>query len=1540
MDFKIDLGKVGLTTGGEWKSTVSYERLTVVTKDGQSYVSKKDNKGVIPGSNSSVWQLVAAKGADGDEGSGGSTIEVIDNLTTNSGRNALSARQGKILKESLDDAIAAWEGGSGGGSTYTLPPASPTKLGGIQTGYAQNGKNYPVELNGQNQAFVNVPWYAGSGGEGSGYVLPAATSNALGGIRIGKEAAAGIAPVMLDAYNRAYVEVTGGTGGGYYEQAFCGTLAPTDESVITVPNLPSDGVPLDDTNWSHSAPDNSDNSLIIWMAVRWVSGGTSYDNWQGPWRISGQDGVAGTDGTQIEYIYTRTVSDEAEATPSRPTGSETVNPSSSATSYQDDDWYPVGWTDSPEGVTSEQRFEWMCFRTKTGGQGGQGGVWGSFIGPVIWSAYGKQGLDGDGVEYIYYAGLTAPVGNYLPSSWSVDSAGYQEPEFIPAAYKGTTPNQSGKWYDDPVDLEVLGSGYKQWVSVRKKRSATEGAAATWGPYSDIALWAYFGKDGDAGTGIIADLTNDIIPISLDGDGLNYACETYTDASLLNNAAAAIPAVIDLTTLKVLSGNSDITSTAVSGGWFTRDTNNTSRLLIDIPAEAINLGETNLLVTFDVTASVEVTVDGQTTTESVTRTASLTFVGVHFGTDGLSYDLVVAGRSIKKTGGVNSPSEFAVYLRKTDATNTLVTKSKAEVEADSTLNAMFQFRYCRDTWNDTFETWTGSNISTSGVDTFLRIGLFYKNPNVASSTWIRIDEEDIWVVSDGVSPDPAQLRLTSTVFKRSTSRPNRPGTGTTPGSSSFGGTYSDPVPYGWSDSIPSGGTALWQTTRLFTSDGNAPQDATWSLPVIAGDVDGEYDIEFAERQTNDAVPADPKYNYESTGGNTGNRGSDAYSSNKIWFDPSYDTNKDYTQMYWKAERWFINGVPTAWAKTRIKGEKGDTGETGATGADGQSNLYIDLTNEMSGVAVSDSNAVLSATQLITTVKAYYGTTPLVLSNVTFTGVPSGITATAATSGGSYTGDITFAVAQNAVLSDTTEITINAVTATHGTLTAVFSIVALKQGASATYYELVPSVNVVSKTPSGNKSVSNVTVSVNKVEGGSMPVTMSSSEIAAAGLSITYKIDSGSETAYASAGASTASLASQIVFYLRFNTVLIDSETVPLIESGKSVSAIFNWYKKSSSSSEVAPAVQSGSLAANEANWVSLGWQKDFAPQLDGTDKNLFKFQVFEFTDGSFYRGPSELIRVYDDVGYLKDVFGEYSVQSSTGALLKNLIGVTDSSNPPKVVAMINASDIGEDSEHGKLLIAGGMNGINSSAGINAATFKVYEDGHIVAQDGSIGPFTVDGTTLRSEWTNDATYGSSGQFELDAQSLYMNMIGQGGINRGTFCIGYNTGADPTTINYPVCSITSSGENSALRLTGSSTGNALDVYGKANFVGKSTFTDLDVTGSAMFSGLVYRMRRPIVNPEANTSITLDPLVHHTVIVRNDNVVVNLPNSSLTGDEYEIITSGKTSAIHVDAISSATVIGGGSKTDYSPGATISLPANYQYTLLYNGAEWVITKH
>lgn len=37
-------------------------------------------------------------------------------------------------------------------------PASSTMLGGIKTGYTQSGKNYPVQLDSNNKAYVNVPW--------------------------------------------------------------------------------------------------------------------------------------------------------------------------------------------------------------------------------------------------------------------------------------------------------------------------------------------------------------------------------------------------------------------------------------------------------------------------------------------------------------------------------------------------------------------------------------------------------------------------------------------------------------------------------------------------------------------------------------------------------------------------------------------------------------------------------------------------------------------------------------------------------------------------------------------------------------------------------------------------------------------------------------------------------------------------------------------------------------------------------------------------------------------------------------------------------------------------------------------------------------------------------------------------------------------------------------------------------------------------------------------------------------------------------------
>lgn len=43
-------------------------------------------------------------------------------------------------------------------NNYSLPTASSTTKGGITLGYSKSGKNYPVALDGNGKAYVNVPW--------------------------------------------------------------------------------------------------------------------------------------------------------------------------------------------------------------------------------------------------------------------------------------------------------------------------------------------------------------------------------------------------------------------------------------------------------------------------------------------------------------------------------------------------------------------------------------------------------------------------------------------------------------------------------------------------------------------------------------------------------------------------------------------------------------------------------------------------------------------------------------------------------------------------------------------------------------------------------------------------------------------------------------------------------------------------------------------------------------------------------------------------------------------------------------------------------------------------------------------------------------------------------------------------------------------------------------------------------------------------------------------------------------------------------------
>lgn len=61
--------------------------------------------------------------------------------------------QGDGTKALMDDGTYKEVGGD-----YQLPAATDSALGGIKTGYAASGNNYPVQLDGSDKAYVNVPW--------------------------------------------------------------------------------------------------------------------------------------------------------------------------------------------------------------------------------------------------------------------------------------------------------------------------------------------------------------------------------------------------------------------------------------------------------------------------------------------------------------------------------------------------------------------------------------------------------------------------------------------------------------------------------------------------------------------------------------------------------------------------------------------------------------------------------------------------------------------------------------------------------------------------------------------------------------------------------------------------------------------------------------------------------------------------------------------------------------------------------------------------------------------------------------------------------------------------------------------------------------------------------------------------------------------------------------------------------------------------------------------------------------------------------------
>lgn len=212
--------------------------------------------------------------------------------------------------------------------------------------------------------------------------------------------------------------------------------------------------------WSGS--DSNPNGYVWMSTATFSSKGTIVVPWSTPVRLTGADGHDGADGSNIEFVYKLTVT--SLVTPTKPTGNSQTEA------------IRQGWTDHPTGISEQYQCEWVCSHNLQ-----TDGSWSEWEGPTIWSKWGVNSKDGDGVEYIYQR-------TKLPASpKEITDNNPDQDEYIPQSAPGEQP-----WTDDPKGVS---EEFKyEWVSQRKYKGDTH----KWGNFSSPSLWAKYGDNGQDG----------------------------------------------------------------------------------------------------------------------------------------------------------------------------------------------------------------------------------------------------------------------------------------------------------------------------------------------------------------------------------------------------------------------------------------------------------------------------------------------------------------------------------------------------------------------------------------------------------------------------------------------------------------------------------------------------------------------------------------------------------------------------------------------------------------------------------------------------------------------------------------------------------------------------------------------------------------------------------------------------------------------------------------------------------------------------------
>lgn len=126
-------------------------------------------------------------------------VGVIGTAPTSGQVAVFDGTTGKIKSTGFTIASSVPSGAKFTDTTYSA--ATSTALGLVKVGYTESGKNYPVELDADDRMFVNVPW------TDTNTTYSQATSSTLGLIKIGYTESGKNYPIELNTSGQAYVNV-------------------------------------------------------------------------------------------------------------------------------------------------------------------------------------------------------------------------------------------------------------------------------------------------------------------------------------------------------------------------------------------------------------------------------------------------------------------------------------------------------------------------------------------------------------------------------------------------------------------------------------------------------------------------------------------------------------------------------------------------------------------------------------------------------------------------------------------------------------------------------------------------------------------------------------------------------------------------------------------------------------------------------------------------------------------------------------------------------------------------------------------------------------------------------------------------------------------------------------------------------------------------------------------------------------------------------------------------------------------------------------